>query len=149
MTLQNLLKIGALHPHAPDKAAMSKLLQSAHRSLGNAHVSATSPDGRFDAAYKCILQCAMLGLWSAGFRTATSQPGHHHTALQCLPMTLAWPMDEVIVLDALRRQRNLADYQGDPISDPTLAECIAAATRLLGHTITTLQDQGVVASTVD
>lgn len=147
MTLQNLLKVGALHPHAPDAAGMNKLLQAAQRNLRDARLAATSNDGRFDSAYRCILQCAMLGLWSAGFRTATSQPGHHHTALQCLPMTLAWPMDEVIVLDALRRQRNLADYQGDPISDPSLVECIAAATRLLGHVVTALRDKDGAAVT--
>lgn len=141
MTLRNLLAIGKLHAHAPDVATMRKLLQAAHRNLLDAHVSQISADSRFDAAYKCILQCAMLGLWAAGFRTATSQPGHHQTALQCLPLTMRLPMEDVIVLDALRRQRNLADYQGDPISDLTLAECIASATKLLGHTITWLQDQ--------
>jgi hypothetical protein len=65
---------------------MQKLLQAAHRNLLDVHVPAVSADSRFDAAYRCILQCAMLGLWSAGFRTATSQPGHRQTALQCLPL---------------------------------------------------------------
>ena len=41
-----------------------------------------SAENRFNAAYKCIMQCAMLGLWAHGYRTSTSQPGHHQTALQ-------------------------------------------------------------------
>lgn len=28
---------------------------------------------------------------------------------------------------ALRKQRNLADYEGDPITDATLAECLKQA----------------------
>jgi hypothetical protein len=30
----------------------------------------------------------------------------------------------VIVLDALRKQRNINDYDGDPISEQAVAECI-------------------------
>ena len=76
----------------------------------------------------------MLGLWASGYRTATSQPGHHQTALQCLSLTMGVAADEVIVLDVLRRQRNLCDYQGDPVTEASLATCIEAATRLLAHT---------------
>ena len=41
---------------------------------------------------------------------------------------------EQVVLDALRRQRNVNDYEGDPIADATLLACLAAADSLLGHT---------------
>ena len=47
-----------------------------------------SADNRFDAAYKSIMQCAMLGLWANGYRTSTSQPGHHQTAIQSLGLTM-------------------------------------------------------------
>lgn len=36
----------------------------------------------------------------------------------------------MIVLDALRKQRNLADYEGSPVAAGTVAECIAQAKRL-------------------
>jgi hypothetical protein len=36
----------------------------------------------------------------------------------------------MIVLDALRKQRNLADYEGNPVAAGTLTECIAEAKRL-------------------
>jgi hypothetical protein len=42
--------------------------------------------------------------------------------------------DDIIVLDALRRQRNLTDYEGDPVSDATLQACIDHAADLLLHT---------------
>lgn len=40
---------------------------------------------------------------------------------------------KVIVLDALRKQRNLADYSGDLIPDAAAAECLASARDLLTH----------------
>lgn len=140
MTLQNLLAIKRLLAHAPDGAAVRKLLEAAQRNLADANVATISTDNRFDAAYKCLMQCAMLGLWASGYRTATSQPGHHQTAIQCLTLTMGVPAPTVIVLDALRKQRNLSDYEGDPISEATLASCLDEAGRLLTHTRQWLRD---------
>jgi hypothetical protein len=140
MTLQNLLAIKRLLAHAPDGAAVRKLLEAAQRNLADANVAAISTDNRFDAAYKCLMQCAMLGLWASGYRTATSQPGHHQTAIQCLTLTMGVPTPTVIVLDALRKQRNLSDYEGDPISEATLASCLDEAGKLLTHTRQWLHD---------
>ena len=97
MTLQNLLGINRLQAHNTDAAAVQKLLASARRNLADAHVAGISTDNRFDAAYKTIMQCAMLGLWANGYRASTSQPGHHQTALQVLPKTLGLERDVVIV----------------------------------------------------
>ena len=35
------------------------------------------------------------------------------------------------MLDALRKQRNLADYSGDLVPDAAAAECLASARELL------------------
>jgi hypothetical protein len=43
----------------------------------------------------------------------TSKPGHHQTAIQTLPLTVGLPQAKVVVLDALRKQRNLSDYSDD------------------------------------
>ncbi|MGN6826692.1 DNA-binding protein [Paucibacter sp. M5-1] len=134
MSLQNLLAIQRLQTHTPDPAGTLKLLQAAHRNLADAQLAQLSSDNRFDAAYKCIMQCAMLGLWASGYRTATSQPGHHQTAIQSLGLTMGIAQPNIIVLDALRRQRNLSDYEGDPVSTATVNACIEEATRLLAHT---------------
>lgn len=56
------------------------------------------------------------------------------TAIQALPLTIGIDKESVIVLDALRKQRNLSDYEGDSISDATLAECLSQATFLLDFT---------------
>lgn len=138
MTLENLLVIRRLIRHETERAAILKLLTAVERNLADARVTTISAENRFDAAYKAILQCAMAALWAKGYRTSTSEPGHHQTAIQTLPLTLALDSATVIVLDALRKQRNLNDYTGDGVSDALLAECIAQAEALLRHTRTTL-----------
>jgi len=99
-----------------------------HKEL--ARIGEVSFDTRFDAAYKAIMQCAMVALWVNQYRTSTSQPGHHQTAIQTLPKTIGLEQGTVIVLDALRKQRNVSDYEGDPISDQALVECIKQAEQL-------------------
>lgn len=141
MTLTNLLAIQRLQAFDATAQGTQRLLAAAERNLVDAHLEALSPENRFDAAYKCILQCAMLGLWAQGYRTATSQPGHHQTALQSLPLTMALPNDVIIVLDALRKQRNQNDYEGDPVSQAVVTECIAQVRSLLAHTRKFLQSR--------
>lgn len=79
------------------------------------------------------MQSAMLGLWLHGYRTSTSQPGHHQTAIQSLPTTLGVDKSVVIILDALRKIRNVSDYEGDPVSDEAVTECIKQAGYLLNN----------------
>ena len=141
MTLANLLAIQRLQAFEASPQGVQRLLAAAERNLADAQLQALSAENRFDAAYKCILQCAMLGLWARGYRTPTSQPGHHQTAIQTLDQTLGVPKPDLIVLDALRRQRNVNDYEGDPIADATLHACMQAADKLLGHTLRWLQAQ--------
>ena len=141
MTLANLLAIQRLLAFSATPQGVQRLLAAATRNLADAHIAQLSPENRFDAAYKCILQCAMLGLWARGYRTSTSQPGHHQTALQALPLTMGLPHDTIIVLDALRKQRNLNDYEGDPVTDAEVRECITQAQALLAHTRQFLQTQ--------
>ncbi len=139
MTLENLLAIHRLQAFEATAAAVLRLLAAAERNLADAGLAELSNDNRFDAAYKTIMQCAMVGLWAKGYRTVTSQPGHHQTALQALPKTLGLATDTVIVLDALRKQRNLNDYEGDPVTDAAVRECLAQAQVLLTETKRWLQ----------
>lgn len=141
MTLANLLAIQRLLAFSATPEGVQRLLAAAVRNLADAQLAQLSAENRFDAAYKCIMQCAMLGLWARGYRTSTSQPGHHQTALQALPLTMGLPNDIIIVLDALRKQRNLNDYEGDPIGDAVVSECLAQAQTLLAHTRKFLQTQ--------
>jgi hypothetical protein len=134
MTLQNLLAIQRLQTFEATAEGVQRLLAAAARNIADAKLAALSADNRFDAAYKTIMQCAMIGLWANGYRTSTSQPGHHQTALQALPLTMGLDKDTVIVLDALRKQRNLGDYEGNPVTDAAVTECLKRAEALLAHT---------------
>lgn len=130
MTLQNLLGI-SLDAVTPNRATVARLLAAAERNLADASLSALSAENRFDAAYKAIMQSAMVALHANGYRTLTSRPGHHQTAIQSLTHTIGLPADAVIVLDALRKQRNLSDYDGDPVSEKVVSDCIASAHALV------------------
>ncbi|SNR84282.1 hypothetical protein SAMN05192560_1354 [Methylobacillus rhizosphaerae] len=133
MSLENLLKIKQLQLHDPSNEALLRLLDAIKRNIEDSQVDVVSGETRFDAAYKAIMQCAMLGLWLNGYRTSTSQPGHHQTAIQALSMTVGIDKSAIIVLNALRKQRNVSDYEGDPVSDEVVIECIKQAENLYKH----------------
>lgn len=129
MSLDNLVG-NTLERIEPDPGAVQRLLRSAERNLSDARVDAISVENRFDSAYKAIMQMANAALQACGYRTLTSRPGHHMTMLQSLPQTIGLDRDRMIVLDTLRKQRNLADYSGDPVPESALEECLTAAEAL-------------------
>ena len=130
MTLENLLRIGRIKEHPPDAAEIQKLLAAAQRSLKDARVQEVSPEVRFDAAYKAIMQTALVALMANGYRPDTNQPGHHMTVLQSLPKTMGLPGGRLAVLDTMRRKRNLADYIGEDIDEGSVKQCVKAAEQL-------------------
>jgi hypothetical protein len=130
MTLQNLLRIGRLKAHAPTAAEVQRLLKAIDRNLADTAVAGISDETRFDAAYKAVMQCALVAMMAAGYRPATSETGHHQTLIQSLPLTLGVANDVWVVLDALRKQRNANDYTGQPITPAVVAECMAQAKAL-------------------
>ena len=129
MTLDNLVGM-SLEIITPDVASIRRLLDAAQRNLQDATLIQLSNENRFDAAYKAIMQMANAALQSRGFRTLTSKPGHHQTMIQTLPKTLEITHAQMVVLDALRKQRNVADYSGDLVTDAAVTECIAQAKSL-------------------
>jgi hypothetical protein len=126
-----LHKIGQLKEHPPDSDEIERLLVAAARGLDDARSNAISAETRFDAAYRAIMQVALAALMSHGYRPDTKRPGHHATLIQVLPITLGVDANRVVVLDTLRRKRNLADYTGEDIDDTSVAACIDEANRLL------------------
>jgi len=77
------------------------------------------------------MQLSNAALQANGFRTLTSKPGHHMTMIQVLSQTIGLDKQTVIVLDALRKQRNVADYSGDIVPASAVAECVSHAEGLL------------------
>ena len=131
MTLDNLLG-RMLETIESDSLTIQRLLEAAARNIKDAKLEALSNENRFDAAYKAIMQLANAALQANGFRTLTSRPGHHQTMIQSLPKIIGLDNEVMIVLDALRKQRNVADYSGDLVSEKVVKECIYRAEQLQG-----------------
>jgi hypothetical protein len=130
MTLSNLVG-RSLEQIEPDGASIMRLLTAAERNIADARITQVSTENRFDAAYKAIMQLANAALQANGYRTLTSTPGHHRTMIQLLGKTTGIDNNTMIVLDALRKQRNVADYSGDIVPESAMKECIAQAESLL------------------
>jgi uncharacterized protein (UPF0332 family) len=131
VSLENLLKIGQLKEHPVQAEEIERLLAAAQRNLRDAHVESISPETRFDAAYKAIMQAALAALMMHGYRPDTKRPGHHMTVVQSTPLTIGLQSKRMVVLDALRRQRNVADYTGDDVDVSMAESCIAEAKWLI------------------
>lgn len=134
MSLDNLVKTHQIAPHVPRPIEVQRLLAAAKRNLADARAPGISDETRFDCAYKTIMQCALIGLLANGYRPATSTPGHHQTMIQALPLTLGIERNDWVVLDALRKKRNVNDYSGDLMEPGAVLECGVRAEALLAHT---------------
>lgn len=130
MSLDNLVGI-SLEKLEPDSTSIARLLAAARRNIADATIMTVSAENRFDAAYKAIMQLANASLQANGFRTLTSKPGHHMTMIQSLGQTLGLDKETVIILDALRKQRNVADYSGDIVPESAARDCLMHAENLL------------------
>lgn len=129
--LTNLVKIGQLEAVPFSQPLLDKLLATATSRLLDAQRVNNSAETRFDCAYTAIRAVADAALLKQGYRTSTSKPGHHQTTLQCLTHTLGVEVTVIRVLDSLRKQRNLSDYDGEIVTDAALAECLQQAQALL------------------
>lgn len=131
MSLANLLRIGQLKEHPADAGEIARLLLAAERGIADARVQSISPETRFDAAYRSIMQTGLAALMASGYRPDTNRPGHQATIIQALTLTLGIDTRRVAILDTLRRKRNLVDYTGEDIDEGSVAACIEAAAQLL------------------
>ena len=139
MGLDNLIGI-SLERIEPDKTSIERLLAAARRNINDAQILAVSAENRFDAAYKAIMQLANVAIQANGYRVLTSKPGHHMTMIQLLTQTIALDAETVIVLDALRKQRNVADYSGDTVPESAVRECLSQAKSLQSSVMNWLKD---------
>jgi uncharacterized protein (UPF0332 family) len=133
MSLQNLLKIGALAEHVTDAEQVNRMLASVGRSIEDSRQESISLETRFDAAYRAVMQVSMAALWANGFRPSKSAPGHHRTMIQSLIHSVGLDNDRMLVLDTFRVKRNAIDYTGEDVDVTSVESCIEAAEHLLQH----------------
>ena len=136
----NLARIGQLDPVPFSKDLVQRMLATAQQRLRDAAFAQNSNETRFDCAYTAIRALADVGLHLGGYRTSTSKPGHHQTAIQCLADTMDVPQPTVRILDSLRKQRNVTDYDGELVTQAALTECLNQAQALLGVAQKIIQD---------
>jgi hypothetical protein len=140
--LRNQARAGLLDAVPVSMELGLRMLHAARTRLADAALTQASNETRFDCAYTAIRVLADLGLLLNGFRTSTSRPGHHMAALQNLKHTLGVDDSTVRVLDSLRKQRNLAGYDGDLVTAAALAECMTQARALLLRVEKRLEEEG-------
>ena len=138
MSWKNLVGV-SLETVTPSKQTLRRLLEGAARHVADAKVKTVSAETRFGSAYTAIRMLADVGLHAHGYRTLTSKPGHHQTAVQTLPLTLGLAPQVVIRLDALRKQRNLTEYSGDTIPETAVVECLSQSEALYATAVAWLK----------
>jgi hypothetical protein len=124
--LKNLAKVGQLVEHETDAAQVARLLEAIRQNIQDGRSGTVSAETRFEAAYRAIMQCAMVALWANGYRPSKSTPGHHMTLIQTLPASIGVHLDRMRLLDTFRVKRNAIDYSGEAIDSESLAECLDA-----------------------
>lgn len=109
MSFDDLVSENRLHSHRASARETGNLLAKAERDLSDAHVTATSLDGRFMAAYRAALSLATAALAATGYRT--SGQAHHVTVFQALPLAMGEDLRELSqYFDTCRQKRNRALY---------------------------------------
>ena len=139
MSLANLLKTGQLKEHKAGAEELERLLAAAERGIADARAKGVSAETRFDAAYRAVTQLGLTALMAAGYRPDTNRPGHHATIIQTLPLTVGIEKARMLVLDTLRRKRNLVDYTGEDVDEGAVKTCTDEAEKLLRDVKTRLK----------
>jgi len=132
MSLDNLIGV-SMEKITLDSDTINRLLHATERNIMDSKINSVSAENLFDAAYKAIMQVANAALQANGYRTLTSKLGHHQTMIQLLLQTVGNDKKVVIVLDAMRKQRNVSDYSGDLVPESAVTTCITQAEVFIGR----------------
>lgn len=132
MTLDQLLSARLLHKEPERPGEVHQLVSAARRGLDDSGVTAVSIESRLSIAYHAAVQLCNAGLRLNGYRTGADTKGSHVTAIRSLEQTLGIDARTRRVLDAFRRRRHKAQYEGmDVVSETELQALRATGERLL------------------
>ena len=120
MSLDDWLANRWLEPHEASTEEVRDLLALVDRDLGDAAIDGLSADWRLGIAYNAALQLATLALAASGYRPTRIRG--HERAIQSLRHTVGLDRDLVATLDAVRRKRNLSNYERAGAASPSEAE---------------------------
>jgi hypothetical protein len=134
MTLEQLVDERLLHREPRRPGEVEKLVDAARRGLVDSGVPGVSVEGRFSIAYHAALQLCNAGLRLRGYRAGAESRASHVAAIRSLQYTLGIDIRARRVLDAFRKKRHKAQYEGmDLVSEAELAELRAIGARLLSE----------------
>jgi hypothetical protein len=97
-----------LQRHDASPREIAELLELVDRDLADATVDALSADWRLSIAHNAILQLAICALAAEGYRPDRQRA--HERAILSLQWTIGLDHETVMVLDAVRRKRNLSSH---------------------------------------
>jgi hypothetical protein len=109
MTLEDWLANRWLVEHETSSEEVADLWSVVERDLRNAKVEGLDPDWQLAIAHNAALQIATLALAAEGYRP--SRDRSHERAIESLRYTLKTKRSTIDVLDAVRRKRNLSNYE--------------------------------------
>jgi len=100
-----------LKPHTVDWAQIERFLTSADKKLASARkILAFDEEACLQQAYEAMLKASLGFMFSHGFR-ARSQPGHHIAIIDFVQSRIDKKhAGLLIIVDRLRRKRNMALY---------------------------------------
>lgn len=130
MSLHAWLESRWIVSHESSRAEVEELLAVVDRDLADAAIDGLSSDWRLGIAYNAALQLATLALAAEGFRVARERA--HERSILSLRFTVGLDADLVDVIDAVRRKRNVSNYERAGTASDTEARemyAIAAALR--------------------
>ena len=117
--LDNLVRIGQLHPEPRDEAEVEGLVRSGRIRLVDAAREDLSLASRFDLAYNATHSLALAALRHRGYRARS-----RYLVFQCLQHTVDLPPEQWRVLDQAHRKRNVAEYEGEVDTGPQLTAAV-------------------------
>lgn len=109
MSLQSWQANRWLVEHETSREEIADLLAVVARDLADAAIERLSPDWRLGIAYNAALQLATLALAASGYRPGRERA--HERAILSLRYTIGLDQDAVDLLDAVRRKRNISNYE--------------------------------------
>ena len=127
MTLQQWLDNRWLTAHRTTPGEVRAMLEIVDRDLQDSSNDSLSPDWRLAISYNATLQCALIALAVSGYRP-NKGASHHYYAIESLALTIGTPREDITVIDAFRKKRNISDYErAGTISEKEAEESLAIA----------------------
>ncbi len=131
MTLENLVRVNALHIEPPDRREFEGLVKAAVERLNDAENRDLSLSSRFDLAYSAAHGLALAALRAAGYRS-----NKRYLVFQCLVHSANLDKGKVRLFSICHDRRNKAEYEGQSEVDETLLEeLIVNARELWGFVV--------------